>query len=290
MDFTLKQYKALLTTLKEQGYSFYSFAEFLLENPMKAIILRHDVDKLPKNSLEFAKIQAEVGIRGSYYFRIEAEPLPVEIIRNIADLGHEVGYHYEDVSIVAKKRKYKKQMDDGEDNEKYIVELAIARFNENLGRIRQIVPIKTICMHGSPMSNWDNRLLWKYYDYRDYGLIGEPYFDINFDDVLYLTDTGRRWDGEAYILRDKVMATSTRCYNQNNNATYQQSMGAITFRSTFDIINASSVAKLPDKMMITFHPQRWTDNYLLWLKELLFQNVKNQGKLFLIKRRNLCAP
>lgn len=290
MDFTLKQYKALLTTLKEQGYSFYSFAEFLLENPMKAIILRHDVDKLPKNSLEFAKIQAEVGIRGSYYFRIEAEPLPVEIIRNIADLGHEVGYHYEDVSIVAKKRKYKKQMDDGEDNEKYIVELAIARFNENLGRIRQIVPIKTICMHGSPMSNWDNRLLWKYYDYRDFGLIGEPYFDINFDDVLYLTDTGRRWDGEAYILRDKVMATSTRCYNQNNNATYQQSMGAITFRSTFDIINASSVAKLPDKMMITFHPQRWTDNYLLWLKELLFQNVKNQGKLFLIKRRNLCAP
>jgi len=59
-------------------------------------------------------------------------------------------------------------------------------------------------MHGSPLSKWDNRDLWKRYNYRDFGIIGEPYFDVNFDKVLYLTDTGRRWDGEGVSVRDKV--------------------------------------------------------------------------------------
>ena len=26
--------------------------------------------------------------------------------------------------------------------------------------------------------------LWEKYDYRDYGIIGEPYFDIDFDEVF----------------------------------------------------------------------------------------------------------
>ena len=48
--------------------------------------------------------------------------------------------------------------------------------------------------------------MWKYYDYRDFGIEGEPYFDIDFEKVLYLTDTGRRWDGGAVAIRDKVTA------------------------------------------------------------------------------------
>jgi len=46
-------------------------------------------------------------------------------------------------------------------------------------------------MHGIPLSKFDNRLLWAKYDYRDFGIIAEPYFDIDFDEVLYLTDTGK---------------------------------------------------------------------------------------------------
>ena len=65
-------------------------------------------------------------------------------------------------------------------------------------------------MHDSPLSKYDNRLLWKYYNYRDYGIIGEPYFDIDFNDVFYLTDTGRRWDGEKVSVRDKVKRTKDK--------------------------------------------------------------------------------
>ena len=79
--------------------------------------------------------------------------------------------------------------------------------------MRAIVPVKTICMHGSPLSRVSNLDLWKRYDYRELGIIGEPYLDIDFDDVFYLTDTGRRWDGGSVSVRDKVggRKTEVRC-------------------------------------------------------------------------------
>ena len=46
--------------------------------------------------------------------------------------------------------------------------------------------------------------MWKKYDYRELGIIAEPYFDLDFSKVLYLTDTGRRWDGEGVSIRDKI--------------------------------------------------------------------------------------
>ena len=88
--------------------------------------------------------------------------------------------------------------------EEELAKIAIESFRQNLNRLRELVPVKTICMHGSPMSRWDSRILWKYYDYRDFGIIGEPYFDLDFDKVLYLTDTGRKWNGEKSSVRDKV--------------------------------------------------------------------------------------
>lgn len=57
------------------------------------------------------------------------------------------------------------------------------------------------------------------------------------------------------------------------------------YRSTNDIIRAVEDGSFPDKAMITFHPQRWTDRSIPWLKELVFQNLKNAGKYFLIKVR-----
>ena len=32
---------------------------------------------------------------------------------------------------------------------------------------------------------------------------------------------------------------------------------------------------LPDKIMLTVHPQRWDDQVLPWVRELVWQNVKN---------------
>jgi hypothetical protein len=45
-------------------------------------------------------------------------------------------------------------------------------------------------MHGSPLSRINNLDLWQTHDYRDLGIAGEPYLDVDFTQVFYLTDTG----------------------------------------------------------------------------------------------------
>ncbi len=267
-DFTLKTYLLLLSALKDNDYQFQTFREFIKNPPYRSVILRHDVDAKKMNSLRTAKLENELGIRGTYYFRIVPESFDKEVIKQIYDMGHEVGYHYEDVSTTALRQK--KSVDDI-----MIAKTAINSFKENLNKLRRIVPVETICMHGSPLSRWDNRLLWKYYDYRHFGIVGEPYFDTDFDEVLYLTDTGRRWDGESVSIRDKVEG---QAQGKQRNREQKHPAPFNNFHSTFDIITAARKNSLPDKIMLTVHPQRWDNRPLPWIKELVWQNIKNIGK------------
>lgn len=295
-DFTLKTYQLFLKSLHLKDFSFQTFSGFL-ENPaIKVVILRHDVDLKPSHSLMTAKIESDLGIRGSYYFRIVPGSNDPRIICKIASLGHEIGYHYEDLSLAWKNRK-------GRIGEQDLYEIAINSFKGNLEYFRQFYPVNTICMHGSPLSRWDSRLLWKYYDYKDFGIIGEPYFDIDFNEVLYLTDTGRRWDGANVSVRDKIVDNKTLILGENwkvkpvifrngiSNGLMNTPDSMISksmhigkgFHSTSEIIRAAIEGRLQSKIMITFHPQRWTNNPILWFKEVLFQNSKNAIKHFIIR-------
>ena len=82
--------------------------------------------------------------------------------------------------------------------------LAINQFKSDLDKLRKIANVETICMHGSPMSKYDSKDMWKEFNYKDYGIIGEPYFDVNFNEVMYLTDTGRTWKNQKISVRDHV--------------------------------------------------------------------------------------
>ena len=304
MDFTLSTYRTLIETLQQQGFSFLSLNEFISKSTERFIILRHDVDSLPANSLRFARIEAEIGIKGTYYFRIVPESFDEKIIKEIYSLGHEVGYHYEDCVFTRQKAKGKRQkirnritvalqdcktarpQDNGHMEEELAL-IAIESFKENLAKLRELVPVKTICMHGSPMSRWDSRLLWKYYDYRDFGIIGEPYFNVNFDEVLYLTDTGRCWDGDFFNVRDKAAGSRLKAEGNPPPSALcpPPSANFPKFHSTFDIIKAAEKGQLPDRIMMTFHPQRWTDKPVPWVRELVYQNIKNVAKYFLLRMR-----
>ena len=99
MDFTLKIYKKFLHSLLINDYSFQKLKNFIQHsNKEKIVILRHDVDRLPENALVIAKIEKDAGIRASYYFRIVKESYDEDIIRQIAEMRHEIGYHYENLS------------------------------------------------------------------------------------------------------------------------------------------------------------------------------------------------
>ncbi len=58
------------------------------------------------------------------------------------------------------------------------------------------------------------------------------------------------------------------------------------FHSTWDIIEAVETGLLPDKIMINTHPQRWTDNPVAWMKELVWQNFKNVIKKGMVSRKD----
>lgn len=265
MDFTLNTYRNLLLALLENDFRFQTFSEYLTLPQNKSIILRHDIDLLPENALKIAEIESKLNIKSSFYFQVSAKIFKRDVIKQIVSLGHEIGYHYKDVESVV--RKFWFDPNNKQDLEK-IIDYSFDSFKNNLTIMRTDTDVKTICMHGSPRFRLDNRIIWSKYNYKTLGLLGDPYFDIDWSKCAYLTDSARRWNGNKYIIRDKVESK----FNFN-------------FHSTSDIING--INDLPSNVMITTHPQRWSNNPVLWLKEYLFQNTKNIIKQIMIRKTSI---
>lgn len=273
MDFTLRRYKRLLLTLEKAGYRFVNMTE-LYELQQRARVagrtiseeaggpvccLRHDIDKRAAYAVPMAAIENGMHIGASYYFRVVPESNQPNVMHDVVSLGHELGYHYEDLTTCQGN-----------------VEKAYESFGKNLTYFRRFYPIKTICMHGSPMSKYDSRDIWKQYDYHQYDIICEPYLDLDYSQILYLTDTGRRWDGFHVSLRDKIPVYQEQWIEQG-----------LTFHTTQDLIRA--IPSLPERgakvLLLTTHPQRWSTTTLKYLRELIIQSTKNVIKRILVAAR-----
>lgn len=243
-------------TFIANGYEFFTFEEYCNgKRAEKFVILRHDVDLKAINSLHTAEIENSLNIHSSYYFRTLKQSNDPAIIRMIVSLGHEIGYHYEDMSLC------------DADPDK-----AVVHFKKWLAYFREFYPVNTVCMHGAPTSKYDSKDIWQFTTQRENNIIGEPYFNTDFSDLFYLTDTGRRWDGYKVSLRDKIPQYQDQWTAQG-----------LVYHSTIDIINALNSNTFPDRLMITTHPQRWTDNIADNIKEFILQNTKNLIKRVLIR-------
>lgn len=251
-DFTLKKYTQLCETIVSSSYVPMTVMEYLERNhPHKSIIIRHDVDRKPDRAQKMALIEKQHGIRSTYYFRTVKEAFQPDIIKNIAELGHEIGYHYEVL-----------------DKAKGDVTKAIEIFGKELKDFREIAPIKTICMHGNPWTSWVNRDLWTNHSFDDFGIIGEAYLSIDYKNVSYFTDTGRAWNSSKHSVKDIV--------------THENFIGNIN--STNDLMNLVRDAN-QQNICILVHPNRWTDDFSGWIAELVFQNIKNIGKVIINTRK-----
>ena len=254
-DFTHIIYKELLLTLKKQGYQFITVEEYFTNNYNNSkpiVMMRHDVDRHPKRSLDMAKLENELGVKTTYYFRTIPQTLKPKIIKEIANLDHEIGYHYESLA---------------ETNGNY--EKALKDFKKNLMILRKFYPIKNIAMHGRPTSTWDSRLLWEKYNYKKYDILSEPYFDLDFNKILYITDAGRTWNNESINLRDKVDTKFNFLFNHTN-----------------EIISNIKEDKLPKKIMINIHSEHWAVNTFEWYQIWLIRKVKNFIKKILIRNKS----
>lgn len=243
-DFSHQMYLQLLRQLQKAGYDFQTLAGFIDAPLPRSVILRHDIDITALPALRLARLEKQHGIQGSYYFRTTRFSFRPKIMREIAALGHEIGYHYEDLT-----------RNDGN------MGLAIKDFMRNLANFRELYPVKTVCMHGRSGSPYDNRDIWKQHELSEFDLIAEPYISLNFDKVLYLSDTTQKWDGDQIALRDKVKSSLN-----------------LSFRTTRDILD--NIDNLPDHVMITIHPELWSKGIAGWLLAKLFVTVHGSYKKY----------
>jgi hypothetical protein len=229
LDFSIPEFWDLSSSLV-QNYKPVTMAEYFSSDhlPEKFTIIRHDVDRMPGNSLETARIESELGIKATYYFRATKKVFSPKIMKEIADLGHEIGYHYEVLS------------DASGDYSK-----AIKLFEHNLSEFRQICDITTISMHGRPLSKFDNRDLWKVHDFRKFGILGEAYLSVG-KDLNYFSDTGRSW-GTKYSLRDIIPGKTEK----------------FSIETTSELIHLIESKKL-DNLYILSHPERWSSSVIDW--------------------------
>lgn len=246
-DFTLTMYKKLLNAIKRSGLTTTTVTGGLqlvnFDDAQPIVILRHDIDRRPRNALKMAQVEAEYNIKSTYYFRHMPHTFKPEIICKIAELGHEIGYHYE--TLAKAKGDFKK---------------AFEIFQHELADFRKITNISTACMHGRPLSPWDNRNLWQHYDFKTLGINSEPYLSFNYDNIIYLTDTGRSWNGDKYNLRDKVSA--------------QNLTGSV--QSTRDVMKL--IQRTRQHIMLQTHPERWSYNSLNHFHAFLFDHLSNTAK------------
>jgi len=230
-DFSLEKYAELCQAINKNGYRAVSYSEYLAnKNAENIIVLRHDIDRMPLNALAMAKVENKHGIKSTYYFRIPGTFKP-EIIKEIANLGHEIGYHYE-------------SMDQANGDHKK----AIENFKQNLAKLRKIYPVETVCMHGNPLTKYDNRDLWRHYDFKDCGIKGESYLSMG-PDVAYFSDTGRTWSNK-FKGKDHPIHADGR-------------FDHIFPETTDDVIKLINDKKI-DKFCLTVHSERWSATYLGW--------------------------
>ena len=103
--FTRAGYAQMLADALEVGYRFIAF-----DDPARAVeepvcLLRHDVDADPGAALDLAQIEADLGVRSTYFMMLRSPLYNVlgrantTIVREILSLGHWLGLHF-DVSFM----------------------------------------------------------------------------------------------------------------------------------------------------------------------------------------------
>ena len=245
MDFTFHAYRTYLEAIKARYDLILRFDEFLAieKKPDSFALIRHDVDRRPVKALDMARLENEMGIRSTYYFRDKPRVFDPSILRAVRRLGHEIGYHYETLSDANGNRS-----------------TALEQFEYHLKRLRKHCRIDTISMHGRPLSPYNNLDLWRSLKKRSqlkkvYGISGEIYLDIDYREIAYLSDTGRNWDQTRSNKRDKVRSDIP-----------------VELKNGRELLGALR-RKRWEKIVFQIHPERWAESRA----EHFFQFAKDTG-------------
>jgi hypothetical protein len=241
-DFTTSKFSEILNSVVS-NYKTYTINEWISGKYNTGVVIRHDIDRRTKHALRIARLENERKIRATYYFRINT--FDKLIVSEISALGHEIGYHYEDLSS-----------NNGD------FDKAIKSFEKNLEHMRNQsgLKINTIAMHGRWISGYDNRELWSKHDFRNFGVISDAFISIDYTKSYYITDTGRNWSGNSANLRDKVDSEfEADC-------------------STSDDLIEFIKSRNAERIFLVSHPERWDERYFSRIMHCAEDRFKNSLK------------
>ena len=260
LDFTLSKYEELCQAVGTSKYSTATLAEYLQLIPEKRrkpyIIMRHDIDRSPKQALDVARVEQKYAIKATYYFRAQRATFVPNIIDEIASYGHEIGYHYETV-------------DKCHGN----MIPAIQLFADELSNFRKRYDVKTVCAHGNPLTKNDNKDIWKDLKLSDYGLLGEAFLALDYSQFAYFSDSGRTW-------------VNSKIQKMPGKDSVQTSFMRIRLKTTNDLIQIIKAGVLPN-INVLVHTERWSRNLVGFIGRLPLDLVFNWGKVAIYTYRRM---
>lgn len=102
--FNLCSYRQMLRSFKEAGYDFRKFQDInasTIQGSSPFVLMRHDVDFSLWNAVDIANLEGQEKIQSTFFFKL-CSPLynllseyAIQIVREIYELGHDVGLHFD---------------------------------------------------------------------------------------------------------------------------------------------------------------------------------------------------
>jgi len=220
------------------------------------VVLKHDVETDVAKALKMAKIEQKYGHCGSYYVQayLLGNPKNVMMLKEMADMGHEISYHY-----------------DVMDSCKGDIDKAIVAFDTNIKLFETNgFQIRTVCQHGNPIvdrigytSNRDffrNEKVQKLYPNKaDIMVDYKKKYETEYQ---YFSDAGRHFQ----LIYDPI-----------NNDRINSDAKNVLLKDTDVLLTALSTEV---GNIISTHPHRWTQSAVIYvIKTLLFKLIKKVVKI-----------
>ncbi len=173
MNFTYRDYSALIGLLREKGYAFSSYVNY--PGRGRCVILRHDIDYSLEQAVKLARLENELGVRSTYFvllssdFYNPASSLSYRYLHEILDLGHDIGLHFDETAY---------------DYDRFGIEYYIRKEARILSDLID-VNISSFSLHRPNRFTLETQI-------RIPGLINS-YGEEFFNGFKYLSDSRRRW-------------------------------------------------------------------------------------------------
>ena len=175
MKFTYEAYQSLLALLREQGYALRGYHNYT--DAPRCAILRHDIDYCLDDAVRLAELEAEEGVRSTWFVLLRSDFYNVaskagqEALWHIQSLGHEIGLHFDEASYVPPL---------GSDE-------VIENIIKECGLLSALLEtrVSSVSMHRPSRATLEA-------DYQIPGIVNS-YGKMFFHEFKYLSDSRRRW-------------------------------------------------------------------------------------------------